>query len=86
MAIAAHPGDGMFTMGAALAQQIHEGGKGVFLSLSLGERGSNTIPIAQYGEMAAYRDEQRRQGFLRGFKESGAAIAGTRRPKGAIRG
>ena len=29
MAIAAHPGDGMFTMGAAVAQQIHEGGKGV---------------------------------------------------------
>jgi N-acetylglucosamine malate deacetylase 1 len=51
MAIAAHPGDGMFTMGAAVAQQIHEGGKGVFLSLSLGERGSNTIPMAQYGEM-----------------------------------
>ena len=51
MAIAAHPGDGIFTMGAAVAQQIHEGGKGVFLSLSLGERGSNTIPMAQYGEM-----------------------------------
>jgi LmbE family N-acetylglucosaminyl deacetylase len=51
MAIAAHPGDGMFTMGAAVAQHIHDGGKGVFLSLSLGERGSNTIPTPEYGEM-----------------------------------
>jgi len=35
MAIAAHPGDGMFTMGAALAQQIARGGSGVLLSLSI---------------------------------------------------
>jgi hypothetical protein len=33
MAIAADPGDGVFTMGAAVAQQIREGGRGVFLSL-----------------------------------------------------
>jgi LmbE family N-acetylglucosaminyl deacetylase len=51
MAIAAHPGDGMFTMGAAVAQHIHTGGRGVFISLSLGERGSNKIPIPEYREM-----------------------------------
>jgi len=52
MAIAAHPGDGMFTMGAVLAKQIEPGGAGVLLSLSLGERGApKNIPIAQYGAM-----------------------------------
>jgi LmbE family N-acetylglucosaminyl deacetylase len=51
MAIAAHPGDGVFTMGAAVAQQIREGGRGVFLSVSLGERGHPTIPPKEYGGM-----------------------------------
>ncbi|HTZ84442.1 MAG TPA: PIG-L deacetylase family protein [Candidatus Acidoferrales bacterium] len=52
MAVAAHPGDGMFTMGAALANQIEHGGAGVLLSLSLGEKGaSKNIPVAQYGAM-----------------------------------
>lgn len=52
LAIAAHPGDGMFTMGATLAQQIERGGSGVLLSLSLGEKGApKDIPIQQYGEM-----------------------------------
>jgi N-acetylglucosamine malate deacetylase 1 len=52
MAIAAHPGDGMFTMGAALAKQIERGGAGVLLSLSLGERGApKDIPVSQYGAM-----------------------------------
>ena len=52
MAIAAHPGDGMFTMGATLAKQIERGGKGVLLSLSLGEKGApKNIPVKQYGEM-----------------------------------
>jgi LmbE family N-acetylglucosaminyl deacetylase len=52
MAIAAHPGDGLFTMGAALAQQIAQGGTGVLLSLSLGERGApKNIPVQEYGEM-----------------------------------
>jgi N-acetylglucosamine malate deacetylase 1 len=52
MAIAAHPGDGLFTMGAALAQQIHQGGAGILLSLSLGEKGApKNIPVQQYGEM-----------------------------------
>lgn len=52
MAIAAHPGDGFFTMGATLAQHIEHGGSGVLVSLSLGERGApKSIPVAQYGEM-----------------------------------
>lgn len=52
LAIAAHPGDGLFTMGAALAQQIERGGAGALLSLSLGERGApKNIPVQQYGEM-----------------------------------
>jgi len=52
MAIAAHPGDGMFTMGAALAKQIERGGSGVLLSLSLGERGApKNLPVQQYGVM-----------------------------------
>jgi LmbE family N-acetylglucosaminyl deacetylase len=52
MAIAAHPGDGIFTMGAVLAQQVERGGAGVLLSLSLGEKGApKGIPVQQYGEM-----------------------------------
>lgn len=52
MAITAHPGDGLFTMGAALAQQISRGGSGILLSLSLGERGApKDIPVQRYGEM-----------------------------------
>jgi N-acetylglucosamine malate deacetylase 1 len=52
MAIAAHPGDGLFTMGAALAQQIERGGSGILLSLSLGERGApKNILVQRYGEM-----------------------------------
>jgi len=51
MAIAAHPGDAFFAMGAPVAVQTHRGGRGVFLSLSLGEKGSATIPPAQYGQM-----------------------------------
>ena len=52
MAIAAHPGDGLFTMGAALAQQIESGGAGILLSLSLGEKGApKNIPVPQYGQM-----------------------------------
>ncbi len=52
MAIAAHPGDGLFTMGLVLAQQVSRGGAAVLLSLSLGERGApKNIPVQQYGEM-----------------------------------
>src|SRR6266567_6767860 len=38
LAVAAHPGDAFFTMGAAVALQVHLGARGVFVSLSLGER------------------------------------------------
>lgn len=52
MAIAAHPGDGLFTMGAVLAQQIERGGAGTLLSLSLGEKGApKDTPVQRYGEM-----------------------------------
>ncbi|MCU1262378.1 MAG: LmbE family protein [Bryobacterales bacterium] len=51
MAIAAHPGDALFTMGATLANHIHNGGEGVFVNLSLGERGHPTIPTDTYGQM-----------------------------------
>lgn len=51
MAIAAHPGDAFFAMGAPVASATHLGGQGFFLSLSLGEKGSTTIPKAQYGAM-----------------------------------
>jgi LmbE family N-acetylglucosaminyl deacetylase len=52
MAIAAHPGDGLFTMGAALAQRTDRGGAAVLLSLSLGERGApKNISVQQYGQM-----------------------------------
>jgi N-acetylglucosamine malate deacetylase 1 len=51
MAIAAHPGDALFTMGAAVAQHIHGGGSGVFVSLSVGEKGApRNIPVGEYGE------------------------------------
>jgi len=50
MAIAAHPGDAFFAMGAPVALATHQGGKGSLLSLSLGESGSSTIPPEQYGE------------------------------------
>lgn len=51
MAIAAHPGDAFFAMGAPVALATHQGGRGFFLSLTLGEGGSATIPPAQYGIM-----------------------------------
>lgn len=51
MAIAAHPGDAFFAMGAPVAVATHSGGQGSFLSLSLGEKGSSTIPPAQYGAL-----------------------------------
>jgi LmbE family N-acetylglucosaminyl deacetylase len=51
MAIAAHPGDAFFTMSAAVALQVHLGARGVFVSLSLGEKGSTKIAPAQYGSL-----------------------------------
>lgn len=62
MAIAAHPGDGLFTMGAVLAQQIERGGSGALLSLSLGARGApKNIPVQQYGEMQRTATEKATQ-------------------------
>jgi LmbE family N-acetylglucosaminyl deacetylase len=59
MAIAAHPGDALFTMGATVAQHVHDGGAGVFLSLSLGERGApKNIPVAKYGDMQRVATEK----------------------------
>jgi LmbE family N-acetylglucosaminyl deacetylase len=51
LAIAAHPGDALFTMGATVAQHIHNGGRGAFLSLTRGEKGHRTIAPKEYGEM-----------------------------------
>ena len=51
MAIAAHPGDAFFAMGAAVALTVRRGGQGVFLSLSLGEKGSATIVPARYAAL-----------------------------------
>lgn len=58
LAIAAHPGDAFFTMGAAVAQHITNGGRGVFLSLSLGERGHKTIPPREYAAMQRAASEK----------------------------
>jgi LmbE family N-acetylglucosaminyl deacetylase len=51
MSIAAHPGDAFFAMGAPVALAVHQGGQGSLLSLTLGEKGSATIPPQQYGAM-----------------------------------
>ena len=51
MAIAAHPGDTFFAMGAPVAVATHFGGQGFLLSLSLGEKGSPSIPAEQYGAL-----------------------------------
>src|SRR5437879_5287945 len=51
MAIAAHPGDALFSMGAIVAQHIHAGGSGEFLNLTAGERGHPSIPPDKYGGM-----------------------------------
>lgn len=77
MSIAAHPGDALFAMGAPVAQQIHNGGRGVFLSLSLGEKGSPTIPPARYGEM-------QREAFERAAKLLGTEAASLSYPDGEI--
>lgn len=75
MAIAAHPGDAFFAMGAAVAQQIQNGGHGVFLSLSLGENGSATIASHQYGPM-------QQESSLRAARALGAQFASLPYPDG----
>ena len=49
MAIAAHPGDAFFSMGLPVALQTHLGARGVFLSLTAGEKGSRTVAPTDYG-------------------------------------
>lgn len=51
MAIAAHPGDALFAMGAVVALQVHLGSQGMFLSLSLGEKGSPKVAPSEYGSL-----------------------------------
>ena len=58
LAIAAHPGDAFFAMGGPVAVATHAGGQGFLLSLSLGERGSATIPAQRYGEMQREASEK----------------------------
>ena len=66
MAIAAHPGDAFFAMGAAVAVATHFGGQGSFLSLSLGEKGSASIPAERYG--ASQREAAQKAAALIGAK------------------
>jgi LmbE family N-acetylglucosaminyl deacetylase len=59
MAIASHPGDALFTMGAAVALHIRNGGKGVFVSLTLGEKGAPAdVSVERYGEMQRAASEK----------------------------
>jgi len=59
MAIAAHPGDAVFTMGGALAQHIQNGGRGVFVTLTAGEKGApSNIPVDRYGELQRAASEK----------------------------
>lgn len=66
LAIAAHPGDAFFAMGAPVAVATHFGGQGSLLSLSLGEKGSATIPAEQYG--ALQREAAQKAAALIGAK------------------
>jgi LmbE family N-acetylglucosaminyl deacetylase len=66
MTIAAHPGDAFFAMGAPVAVATHFGGQGSLLSLSLGEKGSRTIPAEQYG--SSQRDAAQKAAELLGAK------------------
>jgi|SRR5271157_3102107 len=66
MAIAAHPGDAFFAMGAPVAVATHFGGQGALLSLSLGGKGSPTIPAEQYG--SSQQEAARKAAELLGAK------------------
>ena len=70
MSIAAHPGDAFFAMGAPVALAVHLGGQGSLLSLTLGEKGSATIPPAKYGADAA---SCRREGSVDDGRGSGVS-------------
>ncbi|MEJ2009178.1 MAG: PIG-L family deacetylase [Acidobacteriota bacterium] len=58
MAIAAHPGDALFTMGAAVARQVSAGGKGIFFNLTHGEKGNPAIAPLKYGAMQVAATEK----------------------------
>jgi LmbE family N-acetylglucosaminyl deacetylase len=59
VAIAAHPGDAVFTMGAAVPKHIENGGKGVFLALTASEKGAPAnIPLEKYGELQRETSEK----------------------------
>jgi N-acetylglucosamine malate deacetylase 1 len=58
MAVAAHPGDAFFAMGAPVALEASRGGQAIFISLSLGEKGSASIPPARYGAMQREASER----------------------------
>jgi LmbE family N-acetylglucosaminyl deacetylase len=46
-------------MGAAVVQQIHNSGRGVFVSLTAGEKGAPAdIPVAKYGELQRAASEK----------------------------
>src|SRR5271167_2704594 len=66
MSIAAHPGDAFFAMGAPVAVAAHFGGQGSLLSLSLGEKGSPSIPAEQYGP--SQREASQKAAALLGAK------------------
>ena len=63
MAIAAHPGDAFFAMGAPVAVATHFGGQGSLVSLSLGEKGSPSIPAEQYGSSQREASEKAAAGI-----------------------
>jgi N-acetylglucosamine malate deacetylase 1 len=77
MAIAAHPGDAFFAMGAPVAVETHLGAQGFFLSLSLGERGSAKIGPAQYGDV-------QREASRKAARTLGAQALFLRYPDGEI--
>ncbi len=58
MAIAAHPGDAVFTMGTAVARQVSAGGRGIFFSLTHGGRGHPTLSPQEYGAMQVAATEK----------------------------
>jgi len=64
LAVSAHPGDALFTMGAAVALHVQQGGRGVIVNLTLGEKGHPTIGTSEYGEMQ--RDATERAAALIG--------------------
>ena len=58
LAVAVHPGDCFFSMGAPVALAVQQHGMGQFLSLSLGSRGSASVPPDVYGAMQKSASER----------------------------